>query len=317
MGGLVSRYYLEVLDGWRNCRTLITFGTPYRGAVNSLNFLANGYKKSFLDLTAVMRSLPAVYELMPRYPALKVGGEWKRPAEAGPLLGVDDAYARAALDFHFEIDAAIETNRRDPAYMNDPYPIFPVVGVQQATLNSTLLQGGEIVPSEFRPDWLDAELAGGDGTVPRVSATPEDREKDFREIFFAERHASLQCNDQLLTDLVERLKQMQAPRRVPARGGVSLAPRPIGLTVEELYLPESRSSYGSMRRTSSPLVHRGRRRRADHGGGQAGGDLCQVGRPLDGKPGDVAGWPIRRPHRHDQGGSGAPTPVHEVFEVAG
>src|SRR5207249_1798061 len=25
MGGLISRYYLEVLEGWRDCRALITF----------------------------------------------------------------------------------------------------------------------------------------------------------------------------------------------------------------------------------------------------------------------------------------------------
>src|SRR5574341_2555668 len=31
MGGLVARYWLEVLEGWPDCRALITFGTPYRG----------------------------------------------------------------------------------------------------------------------------------------------------------------------------------------------------------------------------------------------------------------------------------------------
>jgi hypothetical protein len=33
MGGLVARYYLEVLEGWTDCRLLVTFGTPYWGAV--------------------------------------------------------------------------------------------------------------------------------------------------------------------------------------------------------------------------------------------------------------------------------------------
>jgi len=31
MGGLVARYFLEVLEGWRDTKALITFGTPYRG----------------------------------------------------------------------------------------------------------------------------------------------------------------------------------------------------------------------------------------------------------------------------------------------
>jgi len=45
MGGLVARYYLEVLEGWQGCKALITFGTPYRGSANALNYLTNGYKK--------------------------------------------------------------------------------------------------------------------------------------------------------------------------------------------------------------------------------------------------------------------------------
>ena len=36
MGGLVSRYYLEVLGGWQNCKALFTYGTPYRGSLNAL-----------------------------------------------------------------------------------------------------------------------------------------------------------------------------------------------------------------------------------------------------------------------------------------
>ena len=61
MGGLVSRYYLEVLQGWRDCRALITFGTPYRGSVNTLSFLANGYKLFNLDLTNLRRSFTSSY----------------------------------------------------------------------------------------------------------------------------------------------------------------------------------------------------------------------------------------------------------------
>ena len=34
MGGLVARYFLECLEGWRDTRQLVTFGTPYRGSLN-------------------------------------------------------------------------------------------------------------------------------------------------------------------------------------------------------------------------------------------------------------------------------------------
>ena len=55
MGGLVARYFLEVLGGWKDARALISFGTPYRGSLNALGYLANGFAKGIgplsIDLT--------------------------------------------------------------------------------------------------------------------------------------------------------------------------------------------------------------------------------------------------------------------------
>src|SRR5262249_44346380 len=65
MGGLVARYHLEVLGGWETCRALITLGTPHRGAVTALNFLARGYQALGVDMTAVLRSCTSVYQLLP------------------------------------------------------------------------------------------------------------------------------------------------------------------------------------------------------------------------------------------------------------
>src|SRR5687768_8616261 len=44
MGGLVARYYLECMEGWKNTRHLVTFGTPFRGSLNAVNTLCNGIK---------------------------------------------------------------------------------------------------------------------------------------------------------------------------------------------------------------------------------------------------------------------------------
>jgi triacylglycerol esterase/lipase EstA (alpha/beta hydrolase family) len=83
MGGLVARYYLEVLEGWQDCKALVTFGTPYRGSMNAIDFLANGYKLlKLIDLTDVWHSLPSVYQLMPRQPVLKIGDEYQSIAKA-------------------------------------------------------------------------------------------------------------------------------------------------------------------------------------------------------------------------------------------
>jgi hypothetical protein len=67
MGGLVARYFLEVLEGWRDTRMLITFGTPFRGSLNPLDYLVNGFRKlsGFVDLTHLIRSFPSVYQLLP------------------------------------------------------------------------------------------------------------------------------------------------------------------------------------------------------------------------------------------------------------
>ena len=42
MGGLVARYFLEVLGGHELTSKLITIGTPYQGSVNALETLVNG-----------------------------------------------------------------------------------------------------------------------------------------------------------------------------------------------------------------------------------------------------------------------------------
>src|SRR4029077_12148331 len=63
MGGLVARWFLEVLDGWRETRLLITIATPYQGSLNALDALANGLHKGLgplhLDLSELVRSFPA------------------------------------------------------------------------------------------------------------------------------------------------------------------------------------------------------------------------------------------------------------------
>src|ERR1700730_9803146 len=42
MGGLIARWFLEILGGREVTRMLITIGTPYQGSVNALDALANG-----------------------------------------------------------------------------------------------------------------------------------------------------------------------------------------------------------------------------------------------------------------------------------
>ncbi len=103
MGGLVARYYLECLDGWKDTRTLITFGTPHRGSLNAVDFVANGFVKKLgplkvMDLTKLLHSLTSVYQLLPIYPCVDLGDGkgYARPAEAG--AGVPNLDGARALE---------------------------------------------------------------------------------------------------------------------------------------------------------------------------------------------------------------------------
>jgi hypothetical protein len=316
MGGLVSRYYLEVLDGWRDCRALITFGTPYRGAVNAMDFIANGYKASFLDMTAVLRSCPAVYELLPVYKALSENGTWRRVSE-GPLPNAVTDYVAAATEFHDAIKQGVDAHLKDPEYLRDRYRIFPFVGVSQPTLQSATLEGGRKLRAGMdRPDWIDEALEGGDGTVPRVSATPIELSDDYRETFFAERHASLQNNESALDDVRERIRQLQSKGLGEIQGTWRPGVRPaISLGLEDLYLP------------GEPVVLH-----ASVGGGKVPGLTARItaaaGETTE-HPfvrGD-SGWTLRLDGlpaglyrvrvRSSMGGETQPTPVRDLFEISG
>ncbi len=234
MGGLVSRYYLEVLEGWRDCRALFTFGTPYRGSLNAVNFLANGYKKCFLDLTAVMRSLTSIYQLLPIYEVVKIGETYKRIAEADGLPNIDKLRAQDALAFHREIEAAVEQHLKLEEYCQS-FAVVPIAGVQQPTLQSALLKNGKLTASEELPAVLHdrPDLGGGDGTVPQVSAIPIERSKNFDNFFIAEQHGALQNQPQVLENLRNCLELSQFDL-----GGVRASPAAIGLSLDDLYLPQ-------------------------------------------------------------------------------
>jgi pimeloyl-ACP methyl ester carboxylesterase len=223
MGGLVARHYLEMLDGWRDTRMLVTFGTPYRGSLNALDFLCNGFKKKIgpigVDLTRLLRSLTSVYQLLPRYPVVDTGaGELTRVAETPNLPGVDPARATAALQFHLDIDAAVDAR---PA---SSYAIHPIVGILQPTYQSARLHDGSVrmVQSYSGVD------SAGDGTVPRVSATPLELSDQGREIYAPDQHGSLQNGIGPLTQLTGLLS---ARPTSTFRAGVS----GFGLQIDDIF----------------------------------------------------------------------------------
>lgn len=227
MGGLVARYYLEVLEGWQNCRALVTFGTPFRGSLNALNYLVNGYKQFGVDLTAVMRSFTSMYQLLPIYPVVRYNGTYHRVAELAGLPHIDPVKAQAALAFHREIEERVSQHRQEARYREAGYQVLPYVGVGQGTLQSAAWDGTNLtVAADVLPGGMDPIFGEGDGTVPRCSAIPLEMSQAFWETFVCERHAALQQHEIILRDLQGRLEQMQARGLEWLRGA---EPRQAGL----------------------------------------------------------------------------------------
>jgi pimeloyl-ACP methyl ester carboxylesterase len=233
MGGLVARYYLECMDGWKDTRMLITFGTPYRGSLNALNFIANGFVKKVgplkvADLTDLLLSLTSVYQLLPIYECIDVGGgRVVRPAESQGVPRLDTARATRALhDFHRAIEQGVG-ERPESAY-----EVHPVVGITQPTRQSARLVSGKLELLQTRRNSAAQDVVeGGDGTVPRVSATPIELGNRPNAVYASQIHASLQNADNVQTQLLGVLTQVADLESIKdVRSGLSLA-------LEEVFEP--------------------------------------------------------------------------------
>ncbi|MDZ8106422.1 MAG: lecithin--cholesterol acyltransferase [Nostoc sp. DedQUE12a] len=312
MGGLVSRYYLEVLEGWRDSRALFTFGTPYRGSLKAVNFLANGYKQQYLDLTEVMRSLTSIYQLLPIYEVVKIGESYKRIAEADGLPNIDKLKAQDALKFHREIEAAVKQHLNIEEYRQS-FTVVPIAGVQQPTLQSAILENGKLTASEDLPGILHNrfDLSDGDGTVPQVSAIPIERSGNFDNFFIAEQHGALQNQKQVLQNLLNCLELSQFDL-----AAVKAPQSAISLSLDDLYLPDEpvsirarvtgAISFGKLQAEITSVSHE-----------QPAVNLDFVERERDWlliidhlQPG-LYRVRVQTENLSDQ----APTPVHDLFEV--
>lgn len=198
MGGLVSRYFLEVLEGWRDTRALVTFGTPYRGALNAVDAISNGLvEMGVVDLTPLARTMNSLYQLLPVYACVQDAGSALRRVVDGGIPHADLARVADAFEFHEEIRRAVATHAQDETYRRDRYRIYPIVGYRQPTFQSGTIAGDRVE--------LHTSLGGqdmhGDGTVPRVSAMPAELTDAAQGMFASTRHAALQNADAVTTHL--------------------------------------------------------------------------------------------------------------------
>jgi hypothetical protein len=166
------------------------------------------------------RSFTAIYQLLPVYPCVETDGGLVRVAETD-IPNIDRDRAESARAFHEEIRLAVEQHEQDEEYLRERYSIRPVIGTFQPTAQSAKTHGDgvQLIHS------YDGEDIGGDGTVPRVSATPIEVEHEENAMFAAQRHASLQNDDPVLAQLAGILSGLHldlAAFRAPPTVGLSL-----------------------------------------------------------------------------------------------
>lgn len=241
MGGLISRYFLEVLGGWEYCRALITFGTPYRGSVNAVQTLIDGLSKGGIELTSAVRSMPSMYQLLPNYKMTVLQNTLDYFYNL-VLECVDQNLLSDARLFHQEISDAVKVNSENSRYNSDGYSIIPYVGIDQNTLQSVEVNENRILRySKDLPIAATGGYEGGDGTVPKFSAMPKELLTKSAEVYIAEKHSSLQANNHVLRDLVHRLKRMQDETAEGLEGGIEWGDEEketLSLDVEDLFVNE-------------------------------------------------------------------------------
>jgi len=198
MGGLITRYYLEVLGGRDTCQRLITIGTPYSGSIKAIRALTGGLVPllpSLNDrLVDVARTMPAVHQLLPTYHCVLTDGDPATLVDAA-LPDLSGAAARDAHRLHSEITAALDRNG-PPAYERYAFggrrqPTDQSVSSTQAGLRYHRQQRG-----------TDHT---GDGTVPLFSSVAPEDGTTAAGVFHAARHSGLQRNDLLLDQVIDKV----------------------------------------------------------------------------------------------------------------
>jgi hypothetical protein len=208
MGGLVSRYFVEALEGWRETRAVITFGTPFYGALNAVGFLMHGMRKGIgpvgVDLSPLLRSLTSVHQLVPVYRCVfNAGGKQVSPAKAD-IPGWSSAWNSSLIEFHEEMEQAAAANRKDPAWETAGTIYSPIVGTDQHTWQSARVIDNKV---EMLYE-LGGSDGGGDGTVPALSAALD--ETQDAAMFSPQQHARMQNHGPILDHLEGRLKSLHA-----------------------------------------------------------------------------------------------------------
>lgn len=223
MGGLVAQWYVEMEGGAEITRKLVTFGTPFRGALRALDQLVNGVRKGIgplsFDLTSFARSLPSLHELLPEYACIESSKGLRKITEV-VVPELSTGMVADGMRFHEQLIEAA-------AARLGAYDLHPFTGRRQPTATTASVSGATVCPVET----IEGADEGGDGTVPCLAAVPPGTRTDSPIIrWIPDRHGALPGNRALLDELEGVLSAPQGVRR-GAPGAVE-----VGVRVEELVM---------------------------------------------------------------------------------
>jgi hypothetical protein len=167
LGGLVARYFTEILEGRQITHETITLGTPHYGSLDALAALANGdgfpFRLLAQQVRALARSMPSMYEMIPRYACVtNVHENTPRRLSATDIdaLGGLVGLAQAAEQTHRALDEASTATAA--------CPVRTRVGITQPTAQTCTIMAGIATLHES----IEGEDRRGDGRVYRDAATP-------------------------------------------------------------------------------------------------------------------------------------------------
>ena len=220
MGGLVARWAIDREGLAADTRRLITLATPHRGSFLAVDRLVNGVRVGWgpltlLSLTAFARSLPGLYHLLPEYACLQDAAGLKKISELD-LPELDRARVADAMKLHDQLDGSVAGD----------YRFYPLVGAKQQTPTTGWISGHKVT--------LEPTISGrdeqGDGTVPRLAATPRWLQPESAIVHYAtDKHGALQSNGHVL----DTLEAILTSTAIVHRG-----PDDLNLTHVDLRVPE-------------------------------------------------------------------------------
>ncbi|WUH90175.1 hypothetical protein OG900_08700 [Streptomyces sp. NBC_00433] len=198
MGGLVVRYYTEVLGGWEQTRSVATLGTPFSGSVKALRFLTGQVKwvpSPFRDgIREVCSTYPSLGQLLPTYRVVVDRQEGRSHLKGQSVEGVGTRTVDDSFAFFREVQDAIAEN--DAVHGRRRGTLIALGGDKHLTDQAlSFAAGGRPVFHQDFAESGDPEDRAlplfGDGTVAHIAQTPPEWPDTGRTVWLDTRHADL------------------------------------------------------------------------------------------------------------------------------